>query len=137
MPDDLMKLTSQVVAAYVSNHTVRMDEIETLIATVRRGLSVGDEEKEAEVAFQRRRPLDPADTYDDEWITCLEDGKQVKLLKRYLKDHHGMTPEEYLKKWQLPADYPLVAASYSETRRKVAKQNNLGKKVSSEQGNSE
>lgn len=62
-----------------------------------------------------------------DYIVCLEDGKKLKLLKRYLKSHYGMTPEEYRRKWGLPADYPMAAPNYSEDRRQMARRIGLGK----------
>lgn len=63
----------------------------------------------------------------DEYIYCLEDGKPLKVLKKYLKNNFDMSVEEYRQKWGLPDDYPVVAKNYSEQRSKIAKQNGLGK----------
>lgn len=72
-------------------------------------------------------PIDQSVT--DEYIVCLEDGKRLKMLKRYLMTNYNMTPEEYRKRWKLPANYPMVAPNYSETRSKLAKDIGLGKNV--------
>lgn len=63
-----------------------------------------------------------------EYIVCLEDGKKFKSLKRHLRTHFNMTPDEYRQKWGLPADYPMVAPNYSATRSKLAKDSGLGTK---------
>ena len=68
----------------------------------------------------------PEKSVTDEYLICLEDGKQVKLLKRYLRQKYNMTPEEYRTKWGLPEDYPMVPAKYSETRSGLAKEQGLG-----------
>lgn len=77
-----------------------------------------------------RRPEPPVpidQSYTDDYIVCLEDGEKVTLLKRYLKNHFDMTPEEYIEKWQLPPDYPFVAKNYSATRSAIAKRSGLGR----------
>jgi len=63
--------------------------------------------------------VDPAKSYTDEYILCLEDGVRVKFLRRHLQSHYGMTVEEYLHKWGLPADYPLVPKNYIKRRRRM------------------
>lgn len=69
-----------------------------------------------------------ADSKTADWLVCLEDGKKLKLLKRYLKSHYNMTPEEYRRKWGLPADYPMAAPNYSKDRSRMARKIGLGKK---------
>lgn len=66
------------------------------------------------------------ESIQDDYIVCLEDGKKMKLLRRYLKTHHGMTPQEYREKWGLPADYPMVAPAYAARRSELAKEAGLG-----------
>ena len=61
-------------------------------------------------------------------LVCLEDGKKMKMLKRHLMTDHGMTPEEYRARWNLPSDYPMVAPNYAEKRRELAKKIGLGRK---------
>lgn len=74
------------------------------------------------------QPAVPVDqSVKQDYIVCLEDGKKLKLLKRYLKSHYGMTPEEYRRKWGLAADYPMAAPNYSEDRRQMARRIGLGK----------
>jgi predicted transcriptional regulator len=64
-----------------------------------------------------------------DYIICLEDGKKFKSLKRHLRTHYNLSPEEYREKWGLPADYPMVAPNYSATRSELAKDNGLGRKA--------
>jgi predicted transcriptional regulator len=83
----------------------------------------------AEEGADRRTPAVPVEeSVSDDWIVCLEDGKRLKLLKRYLMTHHGMTPQEYRAKWGLPPDYPMAAPSYSRERSAMARKIGLGRK---------
>ncbi len=79
-----------------------------------------------------RDPADPAvpvaDSVTPDYLVCLEDGKQLKMLKRYLNSNFGMTPTQYRKKWGLPSDYPMVAENYSKRRSEAAKRFGLGRK---------
>lgn len=86
---------------------------------------------DAVLAISGDRALEPPvpieESYTDDYIICLEDGEKVTLLKRYLKNHFDMTPEEYIEKWNLPAGYPFVTKNYSATRSGIAKRSGLGK----------
>jgi predicted transcriptional regulator len=62
-----------------------------------------------------------------DYVVCLEDGKKLKMLKRYLRSRYGMSPDEYRTKWGLPADYPMVAPNYAARRSEFAKQIGLGR----------
>ncbi len=79
-----------------------------------------------------REPGDPAvpvsQSVMPDYLICLEDGKQLKMLKRYLNSNYGLTPAEYRAKWGLPADYPMVAENYSKRRSEAAKRFGLGRK---------
>lgn len=123
---DLIDLTADIVSAYVSNNTVASADLSTLIADVHTALSSTVKnavEPEAE-------PLVPAVSIKksvlDDYIICLEDGKKFKSLKRHLRTHYGLTPEDYRTKWDLPADYPMVAPNYAAARSELAKKMGLG-----------
>lgn len=121
--DPVSDAAVKIFAAYVSNHQVAPEDLKPLAAEVRGVVGV---------LFGQMAPLQtPAvpidESYTDEKIICLEDGAEVTLLGRYLKSHHGMTPEEYRSKWGLPEDYPFVAKAYSEKRSQIAKDQGLGK----------
>lgn len=123
----LIEMTTSVVAAYLSNNSVASSQIPEVIQTVHhalKGLSGGRREPEPE-------PLKPAvpikKSVTPEYIVCLEDGKQLKMLKRHLRTTYDMTPEEYRTKWGLPADYPMVAPNYAQQRSDFAKKIGLGK----------
>ncbi len=124
-PSELLSLTSNIVAAHVSNNSVPVADLSTLIRDVYNTLAgVGGAAPKAE-----ERPV-PAvavkKSVAPDHIICLEDGKKLKMLKRHLKTAYNMTPEEYREKWGLPADYPMVAPNYAKQRSRLAKQIGLG-----------
>lgn len=126
MKETLITLTSDIVAAHVSNNAVAVDEVPSLINNVFSALSsLGGGGAAAE---ERPEPaVSVRASVKKDHIVCLDCGKKMKMLKRHLSTEHGMTPEEYRARWELGPDYPLVAPNYAETRRKLAKQIGLGK----------
>ncbi len=121
----LLSLTTEIVAAHVSNNTVALTDLPTLIEQVYKSLAnVGTEPVVAEERPQPAVPIKKSVTPD--YIVCLEDGKKLKMLKRHLMTAYGLTPDEYRAKWGLPADYPMVAPNYAESRRQLAKSIGLG-----------
>jgi len=125
--ETLIALTADIVSAHVSNNSVAVSDLPLLIQNVHNALSsLGDELVEPEVkqepAVSIRASIKP------DYIVCLEDGKKLKMLKRHLMTHYQMTPEQYRAKWNLPADYPMVAPNYAEQRRSLAKKIGLGTK---------
>ena len=124
-PTELLSLTSNIVAAHVSNNSVPVADLPTLIRDVYNTLSnVGGPAPKAE---ERPTPAVPIKkSVAPDYIVCLEDGKKLKMLKRHLKTAYNMTPEEYREKWGLPADYPMVAPNYAKQRSRLAKQIGLG-----------
>ena len=123
----LITLTSDIVAAHVSNNSVAVGDVSSLIQNVHAALSglstpVAAPEPKPEPAVSVRSSIKP------DFIVCLEDGKKLKMLKRHLMTHYQMTPDEYRAKWGLPADYPMVAPNYAEQRRTLAKKIGLGTK---------
>ena len=123
--NELLSLTTEIVAAHVSNNTVAVSDLPTLIEQVYRSLStIGAEPVVVEERLQPAVPIKKSVTPD--YIVCLEDGKKLKMLKRHLKTAYNMTPEEYRDRWGLPADYPMVAPNYARQRSSLAKQIGLG-----------
>jgi predicted transcriptional regulator len=123
----LITLTSDIVAAHVSNNSVGVADVSTLIQNVHAALANLSQpapapEVKPEPAVSVRSSIKP------DYIICLEDGKKLKMLKRHLMTHYQMTPEDYRAKWGLPADYPMVAPNYAEQRRSLAKKIGLGTK---------
>ena len=133
MAETLITLTSDIVAAHVSNNDVDGEELPALITNVFGALSkLGQDEAPAEVL------PDPAvsirASVKKDHIVCLDCGKKMKMLKRHLMTEHGMTIDEYKARWSLGADYPMVAPNYAETRRDLAKKIGLGRKPGQKRG---
>ena len=127
LQETLITLTADIVAAHVSNNSVAVSDLPVLIANVHGALAgLGGAapvpEVKQEPAVSVRSSIKP------DYIVCLEDGKKLKMLKRHLMTHYQMTPEQYRAKWNLPADYPMVAPNYAEQRRTLAKKIGLGTK---------
>jgi len=128
---DLLGLTAQIVAAHVSNNSVARDSLPGLIHDVYSTLATIGHEAPAAPApvVDRLAPAVPVKrSVFPEYIICLEDGKKLKMLKRHLATSYNMTPEQYREKWNLPADYPMVAPSYAKQRSSLAKKIGLGTK---------
>ena len=124
----LTELTAEVVSAYVSNNPVQASDLPDLISNVHSALQ-GTNGESAQEPAQKQKPAVPVKkSVHDDYIICLEDGKQFKSLKRHLKSKFDMTPDEYRAKWGLPADYPMVAPNYSKRRSELARTNRLGQK---------
>ena len=133
MKETLITLTSDIVAAHVSNNDVAVGDVPSLISTVYTALSgLGDGQGAAQArpdpAVSLRASVKP------DHVVCLDCGKKMKMLKRHLSTEHQMSPEEYKARWELPADYPLVAPNYAETRRDLAKKIGLGRKPGQKRG---
>ncbi len=127
LQEALITLTADIVAAHVSNNSVAVSDLPVLISNVHGALAalggpVVEPEVKQEPAVSVRSSIKP------DFIVCLEDGKKLKMLKRHLMTHYQMTPEQYRAKWNLPADYPMVAPNYAEQRRTLAKKIGLGTK---------
>ncbi|MGN6122446.1 MAG: MucR family transcriptional regulator [Sphingomonas oligoaromativorans] len=125
MTETLITLTADIVSAHVSNNSVAVADVPGLIQNVhgaltQLGLGAPEPEVKQEPAVSIRSSVKP------DYIVCLEDGKKLKMLKRHLMTHYQMTPEQYRAKWNLPADYPMVAPNYAEQRRTLAKKIGLG-----------
>ncbi len=124
---ELMQLTAQIVAAYVGNNAVVAGELPTLIGDVHDALTRAAgrtgtvEREEAKPAVAIKKSVTP------DYIVCLEDGKKFKSLKRHLRTHYNLSPEEYREKWGLPHDYPMVAPNYAAARSQLAKEMGLGR----------
>ena len=122
-----MKMTANIVAAYVSNNEVSTEKLpelfETVFASIQRVASPQDVNAEP-----RPEPAVPIeDSLTDDAIICLEDGQSFQSLKRHLRVKYNMTPEAYREKWGLPRDYPMVAPNYAKRRSALAKKTGLGK----------
>jgi predicted transcriptional regulator len=128
MHETLITLTADIVAAHVSNNSVAVSDIPTLIENVHRALN-GLSPSQAVAVVERPEPaVSVRASIKPDYIVCLEDGKKLKMLKRHLMTHYNMTPDDYRARWNLAADYPMVAPNYAATRRELAKKIGLGRK---------
>lgn len=126
---DLVEYSTEIVAAYVSHNAISPTDLPKLIADVHGALRGLGAEELIEPAEEKKPAVPVRKSVTPDYIVCLEDGKKFKSLKRHLRTHYNLSPEEYREKWGLPADYPMVAPSYSATRSKLAKDNGLGRKA--------
>lgn len=127
---ELLRLASNIVSAYVGNNPLATADLSNVIRAVHNTLV--DIDGGVESAGPDLTPAVPIKkSVNADFIVCLEDGKKLKMLKRYLRSQYGMTPEEYRARWGLPADYPMVAPNYAAQRSRLAKQIGLGRTTSS------
>lgn len=122
----LVKLTAEIVSAYVSKNTVSTGELTGLIGDVHAALSRATGQTAAPVSEELKPAIAVKKSVTLEYIVCLEDGKKFKSLKRHLRTHYNLSPEEYREKWDLPHDYPMVAPNYAAARSQLAKKMGLG-----------
>ena len=125
--NELLALTTDIVASHVSNNTVAITDLPQLIqqvysALANVGLTAAPELSRPQPAVPIKKSITP------DYLFCLEDGKKLKMLKRHLKTKYNMTPEKYRERWGLPADYPMVAPRYAQQRSELAKKIGLGTK---------
>ena len=124
--NDLLTLTTEIVAAHVSNNTVALGDLPQLINQIYNSLAnIGT--APAAPAARPQPAVSIKKSVQPDYIVCLEDGKKLKMLKRHLRSTYNMTPDEYRTKWSLPADYPMVAPNYAEQRSEFAKKIGLGR----------
>lgn len=136
-PEAAMRMATDIVIAYLGNRTVDPEALPSLVRDVR--LALVDERAarsfeptepplhEAQSAVSLTPPVPIEESVAPDFLICLEDGQKFRSLKRHLALKHGMTPEEYRRKWELPPDYPMVAPRYAEERSAVAKRSGLGR----------
>jgi len=123
--ETIITLTADIVSAHVSNNSVAVNDLPSLIQNVHNALTgLGSKIEEAPVRQEPKVSI--RSSVKPDYIVCLEDGKKLKMLKRHLMTHYGMTAEEYRQKWGLNPDYPMVAPNYAEQRRALAKKIGLG-----------
>jgi predicted transcriptional regulator len=122
--NELLALTANIVAAHVGSNSVAVGDLPQLIGEVYRTLATlgthGALPERPEPAVAVKKSITP------DYIICLEDGKKLKMLKRHLKTAYDLTPEQYRERWNLPADYPMVAPNYAKHRSSLAKKIGLG-----------
>jgi predicted transcriptional regulator len=125
--DDILKLVTEIVSAYVSKNPVAADDLPTIIRKVHATLGGFAANRVEERALPRAPAVSVKKSVQPDYIVCLEDGKRLKMLKRYLRSRYKLSPSEYRERWNLPPDYPMVAPNYAQKRSDFAKKIGLGK----------
>ena len=130
-PLTVLELVAQIVSAHCSGNTVAAEALPALIHRVHAALIQVDQPEP--VAPEKPVPaVHPKRSVFPDHIVCLEDGKKMKMLKRYLSSRHGMTPQQYRERWDLPPDYPMTAPNYAARRSALAREIGLGRKPDAE-----
>ena len=130
--DEILRMVADVVAAYLSHNPLPAAEIPELIRTVHQSL-LGAQTRAPTPELNAAKPaVAVRRSVHDDYIVCLEDGKKLKMLKRYLRTKFNLSPDEYRSKWGLAPDYPMVAPNYSKQRSKFAKNIGLGRRREAE-----
>jgi predicted transcriptional regulator len=126
--ENIIKLVAEIVSAHVSHNNVATSDLPLLVKSVYESLASAG--KAPEPMEEKREPaVSIRASVKHDYLVCLEDGKKLKMLKRHLATHYNLTPEEYRVRWNLPADYPMVAPAYAEKRRDLAKSFGLGRQL--------
>lgn len=125
---ELVEMTGKIVASYVRSNQIAVADLPNLIRLVHSSLA-GTGRQSAPQPTEQRPAVSIKKSVTPDYIICLEDGKKLKMLKRYLRTTYGMTPDDYRRKWGLPAEYPMTAPNYAEQRSAFAKSIGLGRKV--------
>ncbi|MBX3505199.1 MAG: MucR family transcriptional regulator [Parvibaculum sp.] len=123
---ELIDMTAEIVSAYVGHNTIAPEELPALIHKVFAALTGASTNGAANAAPQSEPAVSVRKSITPDYLICLEDGKKFKSLKRHLRTHYNLSPEEYREKWGLPRDYPMVAPNYAQARSRLAKKMGLG-----------
>ncbi|WP_299347669.1 MucR family transcriptional regulator [uncultured Maritalea sp.] len=127
--NEVIELCTEIVSAYVSNNAISQTDLPKLIVDVHSTL-YSLTAKDVLPAQETRKPaVSVKKSITPDYIICLEDGKKFKSLKRHLRTHYDLSPEDYRDKWNLPADYPMVAPNYAAARSRLAREMGLGRKA--------
>lgn len=127
--EEVLRMTTEVVSAYVGNNSLPASQIPDIIKTVHG--SIASLNQAIEVKEAQKPAVSIRSSIKPDYIVCLEDGKKLKMLKRHLRTTYDLTPDEYRAKWGLPADYPMVAPNYAKQRSEFAKKIGLGRRSGS------
>ena len=120
-------MTTLVVAAYVGHNRVDEAQIPEVIKSVYASLAELDGRSSAVIEAKQKPAVSIKKSITDDYVICLEDGKKLKMLKRYLRTAYDLSPEDYRAKWGLSSNYPMVAPNYSKQRSVFARKIGLGK----------
>lgn len=125
---DLLSLTTEIVASFAGNNTVAVSDLPTIITSVFQALQGLGQAEPGKVPEALVPAVPIRKSVSRDHLVCLEDGRKLKTLKRYLANRHGLTPAQYRERWNLPKDYPMVAPGYAQARSELAKAIGLGRK---------
>jgi predicted transcriptional regulator len=127
--EELLRLGADIVSAYVSRNAVAADAVPDIIRTVHQALEGLSRGTPAPIEEKAKPAVPIGRSVQHDFIVCLEDGKKLKMLKRYLRSRYDMSPDDYRRRWNLPPDYPMVAPAYAARRSDFAKKIGLGRGV--------
>ncbi|MDZ4760707.1 MAG: MucR family transcriptional regulator [Alphaproteobacteria bacterium] len=127
--DEILRITSEIVSSFVSNNPVTTEGLPDVIRSVHKTVASLSKARELKVEDKPKPAVNIGKSITNDYIICLEDGKKLKMLKRYLHSRYDMSPDEYRRRWGLAPDYPMVAPSYTERRSEFAKKIGLGRGV--------
>ena len=127
MAPNFLHLTTSIVSAYVRQSAVTTEGLPALIGTVHRTIAMLGDPNSTTLVTDKSPAVPIKKSIAPDYIVCLEDGKRLKMLKRYIRSRFKLTPEQYRTKWGLPRDYPMVAPNYAKKRSDLAKQSGLGR----------
>ncbi len=128
--DETLSLAANIVAAYVRNNAVPAQQLGRFIRSVHDALATAGSAETGSAGNSNQPAVPIRKSITPDYLVCLEDGRHLKMLKRYLRSHYKMTPDQYRAKWGLPADYPMVAPNYAQQRSEFAKKIGLGRTTS-------
>ena len=123
---ELVEKTTRIVEAFVSHNQVELKDLAALIGDVHAALDKISQDTPIQERPAQKPAVAVSKSIMPDYIICLEDGKEFKSLKRHLRTHYSLSPEEYREKWNLPHDYPMVAPNYARARSELAKKMGLG-----------
>ncbi len=126
---DILEMTAEIVSSYVNANEIRAENLSDLIRSIHKSLITLSSDDFEKPIDKPKAAVSLAKFITDDFIICIEDGKKIKMLKRYLRSKYNISPEEYRRRWNLPADYPMVAPNYAKRRSEFARQIGLGRGV--------
>lgn len=129
MPDNILELTRQVVESFATRNKIPPQQLSYVLEDVAQAFSECQSAPLPPVPVKQKPAVKISESVHNDYIVCLEDGKQLLMLKRYLRTQYGLSPEQYREKWNLPFDYPMICPAYKQIRSDSAKENGFGTKV--------
>jgi predicted transcriptional regulator len=127
-PQELLSLTTEIVTSFAGNNTLAVSDLPALISSVFQALRAAGQGEAGKTAEAPVPAVPIKKSIGTDFLICLEDGKKLKMLKRYLASRYNMTLEDYRRRWGLPKDYPMVAPAYSAQRSALAREIGLGRR---------